>query len=392
MKIAFIGQKGIPTRSGGIERYVEELSTRFSAQGHQVYVYVRGRYVKYSYNHYKGVTLIHLPSIFTKHLDAISHTFFATVHAFFSSYDIIHYQAIGPSSLCWLARLCKPHTLIVSTFHCRDYHHIKWGRFARWYLRVSEWITCHVPHKTIVVSKQLQSYVKKEYKKNTTLIYGGASSRYTSSTRALKKLGLIRGNYILLVSRLVQHKKIHQVIEAFKRLEDAKKISGSMKLVIVGEGSYNDTYEQRLRGMSKNRASIVFTGQKGKQSLQELFSHAYLFVQPSISEGLSLSLLEAMGYGLAPLVSNIPENKEAIGQAGFVFRAGDSKSLEQALRTLLYDKALVSSIGRKAKERVRVQFNWDTSARTLLNLYRASVPKSFLLFRKEPRYEKNSLS
>ncbi len=118
MKIAFIGQKGIPAIMGGVEKHVEELAVRLAALGHEVFVYVRHNYTYKNLQEFKGVKLIHLPSISTKHLDAISHTFLATLHALFCSYDIVHYQAIGPSFLSWIIKLFKRKTLLL--FHKKN--------------------------------------------------------------------------------------------------------------------------------------------------------------------------------------------------------------------------------------------------------------------------------
>ena len=83
MKIAFIGQKGIPAKSGGVEKHVEEVAARLVKKGNDVFVYVRNNYTPHDLFEYRGIKLIHLPSIPTKHLDAISHTFFATIHSLF---------------------------------------------------------------------------------------------------------------------------------------------------------------------------------------------------------------------------------------------------------------------------------------------------------------------
>ena len=90
MKIAFIGQKGIPAKSGGVENHVEEVAARLAQKGHEVFVYVRNNYTEKNLEDYRGIKLVHLPSISTKHLDAISHTLFATIHALFQKYDVIH--------------------------------------------------------------------------------------------------------------------------------------------------------------------------------------------------------------------------------------------------------------------------------------------------------------
>ena len=66
--------------------------------------------------------------------------------------------------------------------------------------------------------------------------------------------------------------------------------------------------------------------------MEELFSNAAMYVQPSEIEGLSIALLEAMSYGLPCLVSDIPENREAIGDCGLTFKSGDVIDLNEKLR------------------------------------------------------------
>ncbi|GBE16937.1 spore coat protein SA [bacterium BMS3Abin15] len=378
MKIAFIGQKGIPSLSGGVERHVEEIATRMADQGHEVFVYVRNNYTDKNLKEYKNVKLIHLPSISTKRLDAISHTFLATIHALFQDYGIIHYQAIGPTSLSWIIKLFKRKTLLIATFHCQDYHHKKWDLFAQKYLRFGEYITCNVPDKTISVSNVLHDYALKKYGVDTIFIPNGAKVNFNSGNDILSKWGIKDKRYILSVSRLIKHKGVHYLIEAFKRLEDTNKVPNNFKLVVTGAGFYTDNYVEYLKTISQGRDNIVFTGNCLGEDLEQLFSHAYLFVQPSESEGLSLTLLEAMGHKLATLVSDIPENLEAIGRSGLSFKSKNVTDLENKLAYLLNKPGEVQDIGKLAKDRVDKEYSWDSVVQKTLQTYRDSALKKEL--------------
>src|SRR5947209_10359839 len=75
MKLAILGTRGIPANYGGFETFAEELSTRLAARGHDVTVYGRSNNVRYSGRTYKGVKLSVLPTIGTKYLDTVAHTF-----------------------------------------------------------------------------------------------------------------------------------------------------------------------------------------------------------------------------------------------------------------------------------------------------------------------------
>ncbi|MEI7891114.1 MAG: glycosyltransferase family 4 protein [bacterium] len=371
MKIAFIGQKGIPAKSGGIEKHAEQIAIRMAAQGHEVFVYVRNNYVAKELTMYKGVRLIHLPSISTKHLDAISHTFFASVHALFCGYDVIHFHGIGPTLLSWIPKYLTCKTKVVATFHCQDYYHQKWGKIAQLVLRLGEMVTCKIPDATIAVSKSLKILAKEKYQTDAIIIPNGAEIGYCEQTNELSKWNLKDKKYILSQGRLIKHKGVHYLIEAFKQLEDTSRIPNNFKLVIVGDGFHTDDYVKYLHTIAKGRENIIFTGMQTGQAMEQLFSHAYLFVQPSESEGMSLSLLEAMAHGRAPLVSDIKENLDVIEQDGFSFSSKSVLDLRDRLAFLLVHPEEVEKFGQLSKKRVESEFSWDSIANKTIALYKS---------------------
>lgn len=370
MKIAFIGQKGIPAISGGVEKHVEKLATRLAAQGEEVFVYVRSHYTHPAMTEYKGVRLIHVPSLESKHLDAISHALFATLHALFQDYTIIHYHSIGPSILAILPRMLKPSARVIATFHTRDYLHKKWNFFARMCLRFGEYLTCHVPEKTIVISETLAAYARAKYRKDFVFIPNGAEVDIEPSAARLRHFGLWPGRYILSVSRLVEHKGIHYLIKAFQELERQNKVPNNYKLVIVGSHSYTSEYEKYLKVLSDGNENILFLGEQKGKPLAALFSHAALFVQPSEEEGLSLALLEAMAYGILPVVSNIPANMEAIKNGtGVAFEVRDIESLKKELAYYVNRPDEARSIGAAAKVRAEEFYSWSAIAERTREVY-----------------------
>ncbi|HBO16511.1 MAG: Glycosyl transferase group 1 [Candidatus Moranbacteria bacterium GW2011_GWE2_35_2-] len=370
MKIAFIGQKGIPAKFGGVETHAQELAVRLAGFGNEVVVYVRNNYTDKNIQKYKGVKLVHLPSIATKNLDAITHTFLAIVHALFCRYDVVHFHAIGPSSLAWIVKIFSPKTILVATFHCQDYLHQKWSFFARSYLRFGEKMANIIPDRTIVVSKLLGEYAEKKYHNNPMFIPNGATIGNNKESLKLSAWNIRKKKYILSMGRLVKHKGVHYLIEAFKQLEDTNRLPNNFKLVIVGAGSFTDDYVKYLKTISQERDSIIFTGNQTGGALSQLLSNAYLFVQPSESEGLSIALLEAMGHSVAPLVSDIPENIEAIGEDGFSFSNKNVDSLRDKLAYLLNKPDEVENMGKKSQQRIAKEFSWQSIAQKTDRLYR----------------------
>ena len=381
MKIAFIGQKGIPAHSGGVEKHVEQIAIRMAKEGHEVTAYVRSNYTPKTKKNFKGVELIHIPCIKTKHLEALSYAFLATLHAvFLRNFDIIHFHSIGPSIFSIIPRLIKPSSKVIATFHSRDYFHQKWNGFARTCLHIAERFTCSIPEKTIVISETLAKYAEERYGKKLTFIPNGAEVRFESDTTILHEWNLKPERYILSVSRLVRHKGIHYLIKAFRELEEKSKLPNNMKLVIVGAPANTEDYAEYLRVMSIGSDNIVFVGEQSGRKLEALFSHASLFVQPSEDEGLSLALLEAMAYGLLPIVSNIPANMEAIqGGTGVWFENKNVEGLRELLAFYANRLDEAKAIGAKAQARAEQEYSWDGIARRTLTTYQETLTHEVLI-------------
>lgn len=354
MKIAFIGQKGIPATYGGVERYVEELSTRLAARGHGVWVYCRPYYTVLPDKMYHGVYLVKVPTIPSKHLDTIVHTFLSTVHMMFRDYDIIYVHSIGPSLLIPLMRLMKPRSKVISVFQSRDDEHAKWGGFARAILRFGAWMACHTPHATLSSSKDITEYAKNVLHADTIQMYNGVPrARDAGSDIIAKKFGLTKSEYFLVASRFVEHKNIHTIIRAFKNLKTDK------KLVLAGDSVYTDAYTKQLMDEAAGDERIIFTGFQQGEVLWQLFQNAYAFVTASRAEGLPLSVLEAMSYGTAVIASDIPAHHEALSNFGFYFPAGDDQKLQVLLERLLSHPEEIFAAGGGLKHRALTIFDWD---------------------------------
>jgi len=373
MKIAFIGQKGIPvfTGGGGVERRVEELSTRMSQRGHQVTVYARADYIINTPRRYKGVNLIYCSFIPTKNLSAISHTFVSTINALFQDYDVIHYQSPGPSTLCWIIKIFKRKTTLIATFNSLDFKHQKWGFFAKKYLKFGEWVITKVPDKTIVISEILEKYVKKRFQKDTIMIHNGASVEedVSHAGEELNKWCLYRKRYFLTVVRLVQHKGIHYLIKAFQDGQKDNRIPKDFKLVIVGDSSYTDDYVKYLKKLGHGDPNVIFTGTQTGKMLSQLYFHSYALVHPSEAEGLSNAILEAMGYGITPIVSDIEENLLPVDGYGIVFKNKSISDLKSKLIYAIENDKLIEDLGKKAKQHVLKHYCWEENTLQTLMIY-----------------------
>ncbi|HYH05071.1 MAG TPA: glycosyltransferase family 4 protein [Bacillota bacterium] len=367
MKIAMIGQKGIPALTGGVERHVDELSTRLVKQGHQVTVFCRSTYSKDRYLDHEGVRLKYITTLNHKSLEAVVYSFLASVTALFQDYDLIHYHALGPASLSFIPKLLQRKTVV--TVHGLDWQRDKWGKAAKLYLKFGETVTGKISDQIISVAEPLCNYFIEKYQRtpdNVGYIPNGVNFYPAREPDEIRKYGLDKENYLLFLARLVPEKGVHYLIEAYRQSVTDK------KLVIAGGSSHSDDYVSRLRKMADGNSNIIFIGNVQGKVLQELYSNAYLYVLPSDLEGMPISLLEAMSYSRCCLVSDIPENMQVVkSNYGFSFIQADPDSLKAKIEFLLENPHLVAQTGQRAFEEAKFNYNWDAIVEKTLQLYRS---------------------
>ncbi len=348
LRIAFIGGRGLVSKYSGIETYYEEVGARMVGMGHQVTAYCRSYFTPAVAEHI-GMRVVRLPAFRTKHLETLLHTLFSTIHVLTQPCDVVHYHALGPALFSFIPRLVGKKTVV--TVQGLDWQRKKWGEIASAVLRVGERAAITLPDSTMVVSQTLRQHYWEKHGVETSYVPNGGLLRDREGADKLYDWGLEPGNYILFLGRLSPEKGCHLLVEAYERLHS------STKLVLAGAASYCDEYARELRGHATDNLKILdwISG----AALDRLLTNAMLFVLPSDIEGLSLALLDAMGAGLCVLTSDIPENREAVDEAGFTFRRGDAGDLADRLRFLIANPAVRKASGEAARRRVQERYQWN---------------------------------
>jgi glycosyltransferase involved in cell wall biosynthesis len=365
MRIAMIGQKGIPATHGGIERHVEELAAGLAARGHEVTVYCRRHYCDPVLGAHRGVRLRHLPSLATKHLDAISHSMLAALDAALGPYDIVHFHAVGPALVSFIPRLTGKR--VVVTVHGRDWERRKWGPVARTFLRLGERMAVAVPHRTIAVSSSLARALEHEYGRVVVFVPNGIAVGEDEDRSVLTELGLQPGGFVLFAGRLVPEKGLHHLIAAWARLEPP----AGMRLVVAGDTSFSDAYVEELT--SRAAASVVFAGYVYGPRLNALFRNTALFVFPSELEGLPIVLLEAAAQGVPVLASDIEPCREVLGDGGAYFESGDVEDLGAKLAGVLGDVAPLRKTAELGAVGLRERYSWENVVERTEAVYVSAV-------------------
>ena len=205
MKVAMIGHKDFPSRSGGVEVMVGGLATSLVRRGYEVTVYNRGLQKGHNVYTTEGVQARRIFTFQKASLNAMVYSFLATFDALTRDCDVIHYHAIGPSVPLVIAKLFGKHT--VCTVHGLNWKVDKWGGFASAYLRLGERVAAKYADDLVVLSESEWNYFQEKYDRTAILIPNAVQMRQPLPCNLIcEKYGLEAGSYILYVGRISPEK------------------------------------------------------------------------------------------------------------------------------------------------------------------------------------------
>ena len=174
---------------------------------------------------------------------------------------------------------------------------------------------------------------------------------------------------ITFIGRLDHMKGVQVLLDAFKTL---KEDGVTAHLTIIGDGPDRDKLQNLARDAGVND-SISFCG--AVEDIIPYLQKSALFVLPSLSEGLSNVLLEAMACGLPIVATRVGGNIDLIrdGENGILVETENSNQLSEAMKKILQDKALAKKLGSEARKTVEQRFSLISIADRYLSLYQKLI-------------------
>ncbi len=361
--VAHLGIRGIPANYGGSEEAVEALIPHLSRQGFETLVYCRRSRYRHRPPACLGARLVYLPSPRTKNLDTLVHSLLGTLHAgLVARPALLHYHGRGNAvflPVAWLLRI--PAILWVDGL---EWERAKWGRLARWLHRhVADPLVRLFPGAFLADAPSIAEYYRRRYGLSVPWVaYGARDLSGGRDREILRRFDLEPGCYALFVGRLTPEKEVHTLVAAYRSVRT------SWPLVIVGDNPYDPGYIERLKALADVR--VRFLGAQFGPTYRALLAGAGVSIHPSRVEGTSPALVTALASGCATVVSNIPENVEAAGDAPVYFSVGDPEDLGAALQRLLDDPKLRARHGAKARAWAGGRYSWTGVAERLAAVYR----------------------
>ncbi len=364
MRIGIDASRGFVDQPTGTERYSFELISRLQqypeAANHEWYLYVKA-----------------MP----KNTNFASNFKFRVIKMsrFWTQLGLAAYTWTDKLDVLWvpahtLPVLRKPGIKTIVTIHGIEYEWLPAyeNKLQKWYLPLSTQYAVATANEIVAVSQFTKQQLIKRLaaeEKKIKVIWEGYSKYLTLNpspnlveghySDVLKKFSLKKGKYLIFVGTVQPRKNLVKLIEAFSH------IKSELKLVICGK--YGWMYEDVLAAPKKYGVEdrVIFTNYISDIERYTLLANALVYVQPSITEGFGLPILEAWEAGLPVVSSNGGALKEVVGESGLLFDPQNTSDMTQTIEKMADSEKIREQYIKKGRERL-AEFSWDKAARETL--------------------------
>ena len=390
MKILMLTWEYPPRIVGGIARVVHDLSKRLIKDGHEVTVVTYKDGDVPAYENDKGVQvyrvenyMIH-PNNFIDWIMQLNFNLIAKASEIIQKegkFDVIHAHdwLVANAAKALKNAFDIP---IVSTIHATEA-----GRNSgihddtQRYINDTEWLLTYESTEVIVNSNYMKNHVQGlfglPFDKINVIPNGINLTNFNGIERDYdfrRQYAMDNEKIILYVGRLVYEKGVQHLISAMPKILENYH---DAKLIIAGKGGMLDELKGQAEAIGLSN-KVYFTGYLNSKQVQKMYKCADVAVFPSTYEPFGIVALEAMLAGVPTVVSDIGGLNEIVdhGINGMKSYAGNCNSIADSVISLLYDKQLAANVSKKAKQKVKEEFNWNKIAQDTHYIYEQAICKT----------------
>lgn len=351
VEIAFLGGRGLNSNYGGVENAIRNISKSMANKGLSVLVYGNSEN-KLSCDE-NNLKVKEMPNFIYKFFGQHFFIFFCVLHLIFIERPkVVCVFASGPCIFLPIIRLFRIKT--ISSLRAVDSERDKWGFFNKKILRLGEY--CAWRYADIFTVNSIAMVEKYSRKRQAYFIPNGINQPSSVDAKnLLKYYNLDVNSYILFAARLDPVKRLHILLEAYTSLENVKE-----PLIIAGGNCKSEDYLVELK--KYEGPTIRFLGHVSSEHAEVLISNCKIFVLPSILEGMSNSLLTAMGSERPCIVADVPENTAVVDDFRATFLKDDVNDLKSRIESLLGDEKESKDLAKALKNRADNNFSWEITA------------------------------
>lgn len=345
----------IRTASGGMKQHCISLAKGLKGLGFDVLAACNFDTVTMEELKGAGVEVypFHLPGEIQPHLDAMKAMKIAYI-IMKQGVNVLHCHGFKAGVVGRIGAILAgcPKVYTVHNFVLSPFHGMK-----RTMLSNTEKVLAKRTESIIAVSQALKFELEQECgipSDKVTVIYNGISLPLAGNGQNIRRHFGIKPEVIVVgsVARLIPSKGIHHLLDAIPLIKD---YCENVRFMIVGDGPYEGVLKVKVKDLGVE-GDVIFTGYV--TPVWDYLDAMDIFVLPSLSEGLGVSILEAMAMGKPVIASNVGGIPEIIthGENGYLVSPGDAADLASAIICLIKNVYLRKSLGHKGRERVMAHF------------------------------------
>jgi glycosyltransferase involved in cell wall biosynthesis len=360
LRVAMLGDRGIPARYGGYSTLIEEVAVRLAADPRfSITVYGRRSYYDEHPKEFRGVRMHYLHDWRHKYLESLLHTGMSVIHALTQRFDVIFVVDPGNSPLIlpfWLLR--KPTAIQTDGL---GWKRRKWNWIARKYYHWSEKVAAVLANELVSDAKAIQQYYHDSYQAGSVFIPHGSTVGDPPNDACLEQFGLKSGEYFLIVTRVEPDNNTDILVREYKAANLER------PLIIVGGARYPTAYSRNLEAQASDKIRFL-GGVYDSGILNGLYAHSFAYLHGHVVGGTNPALLRAMDGGTCCVAMDVVFSRETLEDSGLFFSAEEG-ALAKTLQALEADPEDAANRGRQLKQRAIKYYRWDAVADAYANLF-----------------------
>jgi glycosyltransferase involved in cell wall biosynthesis len=354
-RIAVIGLKGLPS-IGGAARVGESLILHLK-NDFDFTVYATSNFAKDE--NYFGIKQVIFKANSNPTFNTFAYYIKCLFHVIFiEKYDLVHLHHAESGFITPFLRFKYK---VITTYHGifrKEYVDPKFSKSVNLFFKISQFLNLYFSSLNVFTSKPDYAYFQNNLK-NKEMIY------ISNGVDIMDFEDTFKEEYICFAAaRIYQIKGLHILLNALQKINSKK------RLLVIGDLEQIPSYRREILSLAEGQ-NVEFHGLiKQKEKLFELISKAQIFVFPSITEAMSMMLLEVASLKVPIIASDIPANQVIFkNDEALFFESNNSDSLAEKIEILNSDEALRDCLAKKAFNKVEKEYTWEKVSKFYRELY-----------------------
>jgi glycosyltransferase involved in cell wall biosynthesis len=367
LKISIIGSRGYPYVYSGYETLIKELSERLVARGCEVTVYCHRNLFNKKPALVKGIKLVYVPTIESKSLSQLIHSFLSMCHAVTSDADVIFAvnAANGPFGL--ISKIFRKPTAI--NVDGLEWLRPKWKGLGAKYFKIAARLSTILFDQIINDSDEMRKVYLNMFKKDSVVIAYGATVIKSEELSLIKQWPITPKEYYLVVGRMIPDNNADIIVKGFLASNSTK------KMVVVGDVFYRDNYADKLKALKDER--LIFTGYVNDSDvLAALYHHSYMYVHGHEFGGTNPTMIKAMAYGCGILALNTVFNKEMLNNDSYgIYFDKNQEAVRRQINYADQHPNKIKQLRQKSQLGITDKYNWGCITDQYLEVFKRLAEK-----------------